>query len=578
MQSTARNNDQRRTLLALLASALGVFPLCQLFTDTGWLVDVWLSMLVVVGPAAALRRTRPASAGQIWIGVGLLVPWLTVNFVRAHAVAGILPFAGAWHDVGRLMTNLHHTTTDQAAPVHSTVAIRLALCALLGLIAALVDLLAVVGRRGALAGVPLLVVFTISGAVPRKPVSLLWFALAAAGFLILLALDSSDDLQRWGHYVPRPTRVGRRAANAVSGQRIAGAAIVLAIVLPIFIPADSRNFVANLFHSSRGDGGGFGANETGGGGTGGIDPFAALFGQLNRNKPIDLLTVKVSSDDPQFGHAKGDQPFYLRTNVLPIFSGDGWRPGQSGGLQSIDGTQYGSAPGTEFDPHVTQFNAQITVTGLTSNPPVFASPRAMDGLNSSTKWSTQDQLLVGSSISSGEVIQEDVAQPNPTLADLKAATQSDPAMTPWLKLPTIASYVRDLTTQITAAREDAVRAGARHQRFLRRPGQRFLVQLVGPEGRFRRRVDRLLEEPGRVLPAVRSDDGRDAAAVRRTGTRGARLRARRAGRVRHVQGLHLRRARVGRGVFRGHRLGALRPDPDHGDLGWHAERSGLGAT
>ena len=136
------------------------------------------------------------------------------------------------------MTNLHHTTSDQAAPVHSTVAIRLALCALLGLIAALVDLLAVVGRRGALAGVPLLVVFTISGAVPRKPVSLLWFALSAAGFLILLALDSSDDLQRWGHYVPRPTRAGRRAANAVSAQRIAGAAIVLAVVLPIFIPAE----------------------------------------------------------------------------------------------------------------------------------------------------------------------------------------------------------------------------------------------------------------------------------------------------------------------------------------------------
>jgi transglutaminase-like putative cysteine protease len=466
----------------LLAAALGVFPLCQLFTDSGWLIDVWLSMIVVVGPAAALRRTRPASAGQIWIGVALLVPWLTVNFVRAHAVGGFLPLAGAWHDVGRLMTNLHHTTSDQAAPVHSTVAIRLALCALLGLIAALVDLLAVVGRRGALAGVPLLVVFTISGAVPRKPVSLLWFALSAAGFLILLALDSSDDLQRWGHYVPRPTRAGRRAANAVSAQRIAGAAIVLAVVLPIFIPANSRNFVANLFHSSKGDGGGFGAGDINGSGRGGIDPFAALFGQLNRNQPIPLLTVRVSSDDPQFGAAKGDQPFYLRTNVLPVFSGDGWRPGPSAGLQNIDDTQYGSSPGTEFEPHVNQFNAQITVTGLTSNPPVFASPRAMGGLDSSTKWSTQDQLLVGSSISSGEVIQEDVAQPDPTLADLKASTQSDPSMKPWLQLPTISPFVQDLTAKITAnATTPYTRARAISDYFAN-PANGFTYSLLAPKG------------------------------------------------------------------------------------------------
>ena len=95
--------------------------------------------------------------------------------------------------------------------------VRLALCALLGLVAALVDLLAVVGRHGALAGVPLLIVFTVSGAVPRHPVSWIWFVLSAIGFLILLALDSSDDLQRWGYFVPRAQRVS--AARRPGGVR-----------------------------------------------------------------------------------------------------------------------------------------------------------------------------------------------------------------------------------------------------------------------------------------------------------------------------------------------------------------------
>jgi transglutaminase-like putative cysteine protease len=478
--------EVRRTLLALLASALGVFPLCDLFVDRGWLIDVWLSMLIVIGPAAILRRRRPASAGQIWIGVALLVPWLTVNFVRSHAVFAVLPFAGAWHDVGRLMSDLHSTTTDEVAPVHTTVAIRLAVCALLGLIAALVDLLAVVGRRGALAGVPLLVVFTISGAVPRQPVTWYFFALAAVGFLILLALDSSDDLQRWGHYVPRSSRgARRRAAGAVSGQRIAAAAVVAAVVLPIFIPSDSRNFVANLFHPARSaDATGFGADavSAGGSGTGGIDPFAALRGQLNRDRRIQLLTVKTSSADPTFATAKGAQPFYLRTNVLPVFAGDGWRPGPEGSLEDLSDTQYPSAPGTEFEPRVVRYSAQITVTGLRSNPPVFATPTAISGLDSKTKWSPQNQLLIGSRVDGGQTIQESVAQPQPTQSDLNAATDKDPALAPWLKLPTISTYVRDLTARTVAKATTPYQKARAISDFFADPNNDFFYSLQTQNG------------------------------------------------------------------------------------------------
>jgi transglutaminase-like putative cysteine protease len=443
--------NTRRTLLALLASALGVFPLHELFTDSGWLVDVWLAMAVVIAPAALLRHRRPPSAGQIWIGVILLVPWLTLNFVRQHAVLGIIPLHGAWHDIGALMTDLHHTTSSEAAPVHTTVAIRLALCAVLGLVAALVDLLAVVGRRGALAGVPLLVVFTVSGAVPRHPVNWFWFALAAAGFLILLALDSSDDLQRWGHFVPRSAKTARRrAARAVSGQRIAGIAIVLAVLLPLVIPSNSRNLVANLFHPSGGPGGtGFGADNNGGSGSGGIDPFAALRGQLNRNQNLPLLSVTVSSSSVQLG-TQGVEPFYLRTNVLPVFTGSGWRPADGDPpTENLTDTQFASAPGTAFAPQVVRYTASISVTGLRSNPPVFGSPTSVTGLDSSTKWNTQDMLLIGSRVDGGQKFQEEVAQPAPTVAELRAATAKDPTMNRYLQLPKVSSYVRNLTAKVT---------------------------------------------------------------------------------------------------------------------------------
>src|SRR5262249_49782291 len=72
----------RRTLLALLAGVLGAIPLKALLSDNSWLVEGWLTMAIVVAPAALLRLRRAPSALDIWPGVILLVPWLTVVYVR----------------------------------------------------------------------------------------------------------------------------------------------------------------------------------------------------------------------------------------------------------------------------------------------------------------------------------------------------------------------------------------------------------------------------------------------------------------------------------------------------------------
>lgn len=448
------SNDTRRTLLALLASVLGAFPLSEMFTDSGWLVDVWLAMVVVVGPAALLRTRRPASAMQIWVGVVLLIPWLTVSFLREHAVLGFIPLAGTWHDLGAAFTSLHHTTANGVAPIHTTVPVRLAVCALLALVAALVDLLAVVGRHGALAGVPLLIVFTISGAVPRHPVSWTWFVLAAIGFLILLALDSSDDLQRWGHFVTRSDRSGRRRPRpGMSGQRIAVIAIVLALLVPVVIPSNSKNLLSRLFHNSGGGGpAGFGADLNGAVGTGGIDPFAALHGELNRETAVPLFNVKIASSSPDEVGTRGHaQPFYLRTNVLSTFDGDGWRPGAPGPSESLNITQFESRPGTEFTPQTVRFFAQIKITGLRSNPPVFGSPTTLSGLDPDTSWNPRQMLLMNSTVDSGQTISENVAQPAPTVRALRSApARTDPAMADYLRLPSIRRYVRNLTARIVA--------------------------------------------------------------------------------------------------------------------------------
>jgi transglutaminase-like putative cysteine protease len=436
-------HDARRTALALAASALGALPLVQLLSDRGWIVDVWLTMLVVLGPALLLRLTRPPGALQIWPGIALLVPWLTVRFVPQHAFAGIVPTFGTWHDVGRLMDDLHQTTRDESAPVHSTVAIRLSLCLMLGLLTALIDLIAVVGRHGALGGVPLLVVYTVSGAVARRSVDWPLFACAAAGFLLLLSLDSRDEIDRWGHRVPPRGPTAARGRVAFAGQRIALAAIAVAVALPMLLPARPTNLISDLVR--RAGGGGDGAVSFGAAGGGGsIDPFAALRGQLERSQRLPLFTVSVTPGTKP-------QPFYLRVNVLDDFDGTGWRSSGHGSADPVEASALRSDPPVAFGSASVTFSADITVSGLTGNAPIFAQPIAFNHLAAGTQWSARDQLLLGHDVKRGETFHETVAQPAPTLDDLRAATAADSSDTArWLQLPQIPATVRSLVASITA--------------------------------------------------------------------------------------------------------------------------------
>ena len=416
-------NSVRRTLLALLASGLGIIPLKGLFSDSGWLIDVWLTMIVVLGPAAFLRRRRPPGALDIWPGIVLMVPWLTLRFVRAHAIGGVIPGPATWHDVSMLLVDLHQTTRDDVAPIHTTVAVRLVICALLGLVAALIDLVAVVGRRGALAGVPLLVVYTVAGAVPRHPVSWLWFAFAAAGFLVLLGLDSEDVLTSWGRRI-RPPR-GSRGPNAVSvtTPRIAVVAVVVAIALPLLVPSQSRNLISNAFHDTGGQGAS-GIGGFGGGAAGSIAPFAELKGELNRKVPVTLMKVQMQGQDTT-------QPFYVRVNVLDNYTGSGFQVSPHGPTDEIgpdgrpSGTRGGGFPFTtqpEGTGTAVTLRARISLTDqVRGNAPVFAVPTSVDGLSSDASWDPQDQILLGQQITGSLDYTESFDQPAPTAAQLAAA-------------------------------------------------------------------------------------------------------------------------------------------------------------
>lgn len=431
----------RRTALALLGAGLGMIPLKGIFSDWGWLVDVWVTMLITLGPALWLRRHRPAGALDIWPGIILLVPWLTLRFVPDHAVGGFIPTGGTGTDVSRLLTDLHDTTTNSVAPIHTTLAVKLVLCALLGLLAALIDLIAVVGHRGALAGVPLLVVYTVSGAVPREPVSWVWFVFSAAGFLLLLGLDAGEELDHWGRRFRSGRRPGAASRWSVSTPRIVVAALVLAVLAPLAVPGQSRNLIANAFHGGNG---GTGLGGFGGGGGGSISPFAALKGQLDQPTPYPMADVHIS------GNAS-TQPFYLRVNVLEKYDGKGWQVSEHGDEVPVDAGDFRTQPQSGGAENSAALTARIKITGITGNAPVFSVPTSISGLGGGT-WSPKDQILLGQKVSKGQTYVETFQQPTPTANQLTAAPASPgPELADNLQLPSnFPAYAHDLVERLTS--------------------------------------------------------------------------------------------------------------------------------
>jgi transglutaminase-like putative cysteine protease len=470
--SGSRAQRLSMTVRAMVATGLGVMPLGELFTNWGWLIDVWLAIAVVMVPAAILRTTRSPAVWHTWLGVLLLVPWLTARFAPDHAIAGFIPTGATWDDVTALIDQVREISKNGVAPVHAGPPVAFVLALIAGLLAAFVDLVAVVARRAALGGIPLLVIFTLSGAVPRHAVSWTLFAAAAAGFLLLLSVDADDTVHEWGRLIPREGAHRSRLTLAVSAPRIAAIAIALAVLLPLLAPSTGTNPLADALHGKHtGPGtGGFGA----GGGIS-LDPFAALKGQLQRNHPQDLFTVTVDRPDAE--------PFYLRANVLATYTSRGWVAARHDIPEDVDSPILDTTPQTSADLPVQRFGAQVSISNLSDNPPVFAKPESIAGL-SNASWSAVDQVVLGDRVGKGDQFSEQVAQPTPTLGQLAAAGFITNAfLQRWLDVPSdMPSRVTSLVNSIVQnASTPYARARALND-FFTDPKNGFIYSLDATQG------------------------------------------------------------------------------------------------
>jgi transglutaminase-like putative cysteine protease len=341
--------NSRMTVTTAVACVLVSTVLSPLFIDTLWFVIGAGAVIAVAGTGALTRlRTLPVSVCLAAGLVGLLL-YLNLIFEVRHSLLLVIPTPGSlsrlWHLAG---TGLHDANR-YAPPAPDRPGLLLLVAGGVGITAVLTDLIAVRLRSTALAGLPLLVLFTVPvtmNAPHSQLTTVLVFCLSGAGYLAMLSADGREKIRVWGRLVslwrsaPRYGRApggtfddagsdgrgldGRRErrpgpdtrALAAAGRRVGLASIVLALCAPLFVPG---LHASKLFSSGPGIGG------TGGGGGGqSLTLPSALnqaVSQLHESQPRALFTYTTNATQSQQANVAG----YFRQYVFDSLGDKGWK-------------------------------------------------------------------------------------------------------------------------------------------------------------------------------------------------------------------------------------------------------------
>lgn len=313
----------RLTIAAGLATLLASIGLHTLFESSRWFGTGFGAILVVSAAGLLTRKFRLAAALCPLVALVALFVYLTMVFAGRQALLGVVPTPSSVARLGALLHDGWRDANAYTAPVPMLPAIDLLTGTGIGLVTILVDFLAVRMRRAALAGLPLLAIYSVPAAVRQQSVSWPAFLLAAAGYLGLLVVDARDQLTGWGRAVftrnwsPNRHEDERPDSSplAASGRRIGLTAMVIAIVLPLAVPGIEPHGLLG-FGNSGGAGSGRGSGSVTG--LNALDPLVSVRRQLVRSGDAEVLKYRTTD---------GMAPEYLRMYSLDRFDGEDWTTG-----------------------------------------------------------------------------------------------------------------------------------------------------------------------------------------------------------------------------------------------------------
>ena len=305
--------SNRRTGAAALAVILASVSLYPIFIGTAWF---WAACgsVAVVALAGTVARLRPLPIGVTPAATLItLLLYLNVSFSNATSLYHLLPTSSSlsalWHIAGQGFSE----SSRYAPPVPGLRGMLLLAAAGVGLSAVLTDFIAVRLESAALAGLPLLLLFTepFTLSVSRGFLgTTIAFCAGVAGYLALLSSEARDRIKEWEH----PDSADRDPPDtrplAAAGRRVGFASVAVALCIPLFIPG---LHVTRLFGAGQPGIGGSGGHGSAGGGF--PDPYTQLSQELHQSQASTVLTYKSTNGSPD----------YLQIYSLDKLTDSGWK-------------------------------------------------------------------------------------------------------------------------------------------------------------------------------------------------------------------------------------------------------------
>ncbi len=440
-------------LVAGAATLLAAFPLSTVYASFTWLFYSVLAVAIVIGTAMLVRTARGPVWAQVLAMMSSLLLYVTFVFPSGEEFFRLIPTPGTFRHFNDLLVVAGQQIRDEAVPVPDLDGLLLLTTAGVGLVAILVDLAAVGLRRPALAGLPMLAIYSVPVAVLPEGLSVLPFGFAAAGFLWLLVADSVDRVRRFGRRFTgegRDVDLWEPSPLSSAGRRLGVVGVVIAMVLPLAVPGMTSGLLDRFGGGGLGGGGGDGP-----GGGAAVNLTALLKDNLNRDKAFDM--VKVTTSDPN--------PYYLRFAIADQVTKDGFINRSPAGGDPVNRGLPEYAPPAVNGVTSRLYSAQVETVNFDMRlAPAFQQIVSTSGLDSSWIFDAgTNQIYSGRSSITGKTYQFEFVRVEYTPAALRAVTETPPAeggageLAAVPPVPQVSELVADLIEGKTT-RYDRVRA------------------------------------------------------------------------------------------------------------------------
>jgi transglutaminase-like putative cysteine protease/predicted tellurium resistance membrane protein TerC len=261
-----------------------------------WLGYAGVAVIVVTATGLGLRAIRTpvlvVGLAQMFAVLCLLVALFT-----NAGILGVLPGPAAISELGDVLQRSVEVVRTGVPPVDPTAAVLCLVVIAIGLVAVLVDTLAVAAGTPAACGLVLLCVYAVPASLADKMLPWWSFVLGASSFALLLAVDGAHRHQQWRNRPALPNTGGG------FGSPVAQVSTALVIALL----AGSAFTVIGTVGQLPGGGG------SGGPGGLGLKPFTQLRGMLDQGTNRELFRV----------HGLGQDALYMRMITLSQFDRNG---------------------------------------------------------------------------------------------------------------------------------------------------------------------------------------------------------------------------------------------------------------